>query len=199
MTAKLKLIRIITRGNNFIGSICGILGAVGLFNVFTGTSWGLSARHSRSNGVAITTGEEVLITLLIAGIAILYHISFDRIKNDENLENLFYYIIDLFLVRFLIFTSVLISFIIWITESYVSNLDLILSSLIFSVFAVVHVIVISISLFKGFVLNLITLNLVPNNKASIEEKLMQLYELRNKNLITEGEFRDKKESILNQF
>ncbi len=197
MEAKLKYIRLITIGNNFIGSFAGILGVLGLINVFTESSWGLGTRGSNSSVLSITSGEEVFFAFLFAAIAGIYYLSLDRIQDDDNLKGLFYYVIDASFKRFLFLAFLISCLIMWIAELGESLGEIILSSIFFSFLTVVHLIVISSSFFSGFVLKFSSQNIKPTKSSSAEEKLIQLNELRGKGLISEEEYNKKRTSIVN--
>lgn len=196
MKLKLKFIRLITIGNNFIGSIAGLLGALGLFNLFTDSSLGLGTRGSNSTVLSISSGEEIFVAFLVAGISGLYYLSLDRIQDDENLSTLFYHVLDKSIHRFIILTVAIVCLILWVLGSEDSLMEIILSSTPISFFAVIYLLVISTSFLPGFVLKFSTLNLGSKKINTVEDQLLHLKELRDRDLITEDEYNKKRQSII---
>ncbi|HET8866520.1 MAG TPA: SHOCT domain-containing protein, partial [Gracilimonas sp.] len=77
-----------------------------------------------------------------------------------------------------------------------SLMEIILSSTPISFFAVIYLLVISTSFLPGFVLKFSTLNLGSKKINTVEDQLLHLKELRDRDLITEDEYNKKRQSII---
>jgi uncharacterized membrane protein len=199
MNTKLALVKIISIGNNWIGTIAGLLGALGLINLFTGSNWGLGSRGRSSGAVSLTASEDVFIAISIVVIAIIYYLSIERIRDSEKLSGLFYLVLDKSFKKISIGLTLICALLISIFGIEESIPAALFIGLLISMTSIIHVIVISTSFFTSLIQYVAFSGNSSSNHSNIERKLDDLNSLYSKGLITEEEFNQKRSEIINRF
>jgi uncharacterized membrane protein len=196
MNNKFKFLRLITIGNNFIGSIAGFLALLGIINLITGGAIGLGSRGSRGNAIALTSGDEVFLAVLVALVAGIYYLGLEKIRENNDLSGLLSVILGKEFLKFYAINAVIITSVFWIFDEYGTAGEIIMSGIILSLLSVFHLIVISTAYMPGTVAKLVQGKVVSADFESSEIKLQKLQEMHAKGLITEDEYKKKREEVI---
>jgi hypothetical protein len=196
MDNKLNFMRLITIGNNIIGLIAGIFAVLGLINLATGSAWGLGSRASRGNAIALSTGEEVFLAILIALIAGLYYLGLQKITDNNELNGLLYRVLSNAFLKFYAINAVGVTILVWMIHEYGSAVEIIVIGLLLAFFTVFHSIIISTAYKPDVVAKFVVMKTASSDIDTSESMLLKLRELREKGLITEEEYKKKREEVI---
>jgi hypothetical protein len=198
MKSKMTLVRWAAFANNFIGGIAGLLTVLGLFNLLTDSSIGLSSRGNRGHGgLALSTPGEFFVAILVVIAAIGFYNGLEKIREQDYLGRLFTYVLDVQFTRFMAYTMAFVLALSFIFTEDESIGELLILAVLIGGIGVFHAMVYAVAYAPNTVANSF-LNHENQSQRSddVASRLQKVDELLASGAITEKEHKQKREEIL---